>query len=205
MGINNDSVKHHMVSLFGDERLEYVRSECEKATTPAEREGIIVRELCISLKQYGSNFVLPFRFRNEEGTRTSHHLIFLSKNFRGYEKMKEIMHKESTDKSDGVASFEYNPRDLLGGQQMTLLDMLSRPLDDLQGLLLQEYAGVTIDFINLYETHSVDKPYIKKNYKDVLWTLYENKQITATNRKTGKPPKKGTFSDDMRITFGGVK
>jgi len=96
MGINNDAIKPHMASLFGDEQLNFVRSECDKAASPAEREMIVVRELCNALKQNGSRFVLPFRFKNGEGTRTSHHLIFLSKNFRGYEIMKEIMYKEST-------------------------------------------------------------------------------------------------------------
>jgi len=65
-------------------------------------------------------------------------------------------------------------------------DMLSRPLDDLQGMLLREYSGQTIDFMTLYEVHSVDKPYIKKNYKDVLRSLYEAQKITATNPK-GNP------------------
>ena len=204
MGISNETVKHHMASLFGDERLEFVRSECEKTSNPAEREGIVVQELCNSLKQNGSRYVLPFRFKNNEGTRTSHHLIFLSKNFRGYEIMKEIMYKESTDKSDEVASFEYNPRDLSGGKQLTLLDYLARPLDDLQDMLLQEYAGRTIDFIDLYQTHSVDKPYIKKNYKDVLRSLYNAGKISAISTKTNKPPTTG-FADEMRITFGGVE
>jgi three-Cys-motif partner protein len=205
MGIPNDAVKPHMASLFGDEHLEFVRSECDKTANPVEREMIVVHELCKALKQGGSRFVLPFRFKNNEGTRTSHHLIFLSKNFRGYDIMKEIMHRESTDKSDDVASFEYNPRDLYGVKQLSLFDFLSRPLDDLRGMLLQGYAGRTIDFMNLYEEHSVDTPYIKKNYKEVLWTLFENNIITALNPKTGKAPKRGTFSDDMRITFGDVK
>jgi three-Cys-motif partner protein len=204
MGIGNEAIKHHMASLFGDERLGFVRSECDKARNPAEREGIVVNELCNALKQNGSKYVLPFRFKNNEGTRTSHHLIFLSKNFRGYEIMKEIMYKESTDKSDEVASFEYNPRDLSGGKQLSLLDFLSRPLDDLQGMLLQEYTGRTIDFMTLYEAHSVDKPYIKKNYKDVLRSMFDTKMITAISTKTGKPPTRG-FADEMRITFGGAK
>lgn len=204
MGINNETIKHHMASLFGDEQLEFVRSECNKVRSPAEREVIVVNELCNALKQNGSRFVLPFRFKNSEGTRTSHHLIFLSKNFRGYEIMKEIMYKESTDKSDEVASFEYNPRDLLANQQLSLLYYLSRPLDDLQGMLLHEYANKTIDFKELYEAHSVDKPYIKKNYKDVLRSLFDAGKITAISTKTGKPPTRG-FADEMRITFGGAK
>lgn len=204
MGINNDAIKHHMESLFGDEHLKFVRSECEKATSPIEREGIVVQELCNALKQNGSRYVLPFRFKNNEGTRTSHHLIFLSKNFRGYEIMKDIMHKESTDKSNEVASFEYNPRDLYGSTQLSLFDSLSRPLEDLQDMLLYEYAGRTIDFMELYETHSVDRRYIKKNYKDVLRSLFDTGKITATSKKTGKSPTRG-FADEMRITFGGAE
>jgi three-Cys-motif partner protein len=172
MGVSNDAIKQHMVSLFGEEYLSFVRSECDKATNPAEREMIVVQELCNALKNNGSRFVLPFRFKDDKGTRTSHHLIFLSKNFRGYEIMKEIMYKESSDNVDGVASFEYNPRDM-HYKQGSLFDSLSRPLDDLQGMLLQQYAGKTIDFNKLYEEHSVDKPYIKKNYKEVLRALFD--------------------------------
>lgn len=203
MGVNNDAIKPHMISLFGEEDLDFVRKECEKSRTPADREMIVVGELCNALRKNGSRFVLPFRFKNDDGTRTSHHLIFLSKDFRGYDIMKEIMHKESSDNTSGVASFEYNPRDVYS-KQYSLFDMLSSPLDDLQGMLMQKYKGKTIGFVQLYEEHSIDKPYVRKNYKDVLRALYEAGEIKAVNSETGKPPKRGTFSDDMRITFGGV-
>ena len=81
--------------------------------------------------------------------------------------------------------------------------MLSRPLDDLQSMLEQQYAGRTIEFETLYEEHSVNKPYIRRNYKEVLISLLKEEKITAISRKTGKPPRKSTFSDKMRITFGG--
>jgi three-Cys-motif partner protein len=201
MGVNNDAIKQHMASLFGDEQLNTVRQDCI-GKPPEEREMIVVQALCDALRNNGSQYVLPFRFKNDEGTRTSHHLIFLSKSFRGYDIMKEIMFKESSDNVGGVASFEYNPRDA-HFKQGSLFDQLSRPLDDLGDMLLKQYAGKTIDFINLYGEHSVDTPYIKKNYKEVLRTLFENEQINAVNAKTGKAPRKGSFSDDMRITFGG--
>lgn len=201
MGINNDAVKDHMASLFGDERLDIIREECQNKT-PKQRESIIVQSLCDALRNNGSQYVLPFRFRNNEGTRTSHHLIFLSKHFRGYDIMKDIMFRESSDHSDGIASFEYNPRDTYF-KQGSLFDLLSRPLDELQDILVQEYAGRTIDFEKLYKEHSVDRPYVRKNYKEVFKTLLKDDKITAVNIKTGKPPRKGTFSDNMRITFGG--
>lgn len=200
MGVSNEAVKPHMVSLFGDELLSSIRCDCQNKL-PEERELIVVQALCDALRNNGSKYVLPFRFINNNGTRTSHHLIFLSKNFLGYDIMKEIMHKESTDKNYGVASFEYNPRDV-HYKQGSLFDMLSRPLDDLKDILLKRYAGQTISFNDLYQTHSVDTPYVKKNYKEVLRALYDSKSIMAHNAITKKPPRQGTFSDDMIITFG---
>jgi three-Cys-motif partner protein len=203
MGINNDAIKQHMISLFGENGLNNLRDKIEKIESPKERELLLVEELCNTLKNNGSRFVLPFRFKNEDGNRTSHHLIFISKNFRGYDIMKNIMYKESSDVTGNVASFEYNPRDM-HFKQGSLFDLLSRPLDDLQDMLLQKYAGQTIDFQKLYEEHSVDKPYVQKNYKDVLRGLFDNGIILAKNPKTNKPPRKDTFSDEMRITFRGA-
>lgn len=201
MGLSNEAIRHHMASLFGDEQLSIVRKECRNKS-PEEREMIVVQALCDALRNNGSRYVLPFRFKNDEGTRTSHHLIFLSKSFRGYDIMKEIMFKESSENVGGVASFEYNPRDA-HFKQGSLFDMLSRPLDDLQGMLLQQYAGNTVGFNELYEEHSVDKPYIRKNYKEALKALLADGKITAVHAKKDKPPRNGAFSDDMRITFGG--
>jgi len=203
MGVNNLAIEPHMVSLFGKERLIDIQSNVDKSSSPEEREAIIIQALCDALKQNGSKYVLPFRFKNNEGTRTSHHLLFISKEFRGYDIMKDIMAKESSNNIDGVANFEYNPRDV-HYKQGSLFDMLSCPLDSLQDLLLKQYAGKTIDFTDLYKQHSVDKPFVRKNYKDVLRDLLDNGKITAVNPKTGKLPRKGTFSDEMRITFGGM-
>jgi len=202
MGVANDAVREHLISIFGENRLSSLREECRNKSSE-ERETIVIQALCDALRQDGNRFVLPFRFKNDSGTRTSHHLIFISKGFRGYDIMKEIMAKESSDTVGGVANFEYNPRDA-HYKQGSLLDMLSCPLDNLQVMLLKLYAGKTIDFKDLYEQHSIDTPFVRKNYKEVLRALLDSGKITAVNPKTGKLPRKGTFSDDMRITFGGV-
>jgi hypothetical protein len=47
----------------------------------------------------------------------------------------------------------------------------------------------------IYEQHNVDRPYIKKNYKEVLAKLEADKKIT-----TGKH-RKNTFGDDVIVTF----
>lgn len=197
MGIDNKAVKEHMQSLFGEEQAIALRNKL-KRKFPDQRELLIIEELCQTLKAYGSRYVLPFRFKKDKGKRTSHHLIFVSKNFRGYEIMKNIMTRESTSDTQGVPSFEYNPADCL--PQQTLLFQLSRPLDDLKEDLLVMFKGRRLTMQEIYETHNVDTPYIKKNYKDVLRKLYEDGSVAAVSPK-GKPPRKDTLGDNIIVTF----
>ncbi|HID72743.1 TPA: three-Cys-motif partner protein TcmP, partial [Candidatus Micrarchaeota archaeon] len=126
MGLSNPFVVEHMNALFGQERADDLRDRLE-GMEPFEREMTIVNELTIALKELGGEYVLPFCFKNERGVRTSHHLIFVSKHVRGYEIMKEIMAEYSSNKDQGVPSFEYNPAD----ERYSLLFELTRPLDEL--------------------------------------------------------------------------
>ena len=197
MGITNEFVKKHIEALFGKERTLTLREKIENINSH-ERELFIIEEMCQALKAHGSRYVLPFRFKNERGKRTSHHLIFVSKHFRGYEIMKDIMSRESTSDTQGVSSFEYNPADFLPRQM--LLFKLFRPLDNLRDDLLMKFKGTTLEMQKIYEQHNVDTPYIKKNYKDVLRQLYNDEIIEAQSKK-GKPPRKGTFGDEIIVTF----
>ncbi len=199
MGIDNKAVKEHMQALFGRDQAILLREKLGEKSVQ-QRELLIVEELCQALKSHGSEprYVLPFRFKNDAGNRTSHHLIFVSKHFRGYEIMKDIMARESTTDTQGVPSFEYFPADFL--PQQSLLFQLSRPLDDLKDELLMEFKGITLKMKEIYEQHNIDTPYIKKNYKDVLRQLFDNKTINAVT-KNGKSPRKGIFGDEIVVTF----
>ncbi|HEY3324980.1 MAG TPA: three-Cys-motif partner protein TcmP [Planctomycetota bacterium] len=109
-GLSNPFVHEHMCALFGNERAKRLESDLEPMT-PSDRELAIVNQLATALREYGHRFVLPFRFRNEAGTRTTHHLILVTKHFKGYDLMKEIMAKASTKEEQGVPSFEFNLAD----------------------------------------------------------------------------------------------
>jgi three-Cys-motif partner protein len=95
MGIDNEAVKDNIEALFGEEKATILRNKIRDKSSH-QRELFIIEELCQSLKAFGSRFILPFRFKNNNGKRTSHHLIFVSKHFRGYEIMKDIMSRESS-------------------------------------------------------------------------------------------------------------
>ena len=192
MGLNNPMVEQHMNALFGKARADQLRPILSKLT-PEERELAIVEELSQALQSHGDRYVLPFRFRDDSGNRTSHHLIFVSKHFKGYEIMKNIMAKESSAHNQGVPSFEYNP----ALERQPLLFELSRPIEDLENMLLNEFAGETLTMYEIYKRHNVGRQYISRNYKDVLLSL-ETRGIIKTEPANRR---KGTFGDKVKVTF----
>jgi hypothetical protein len=110
--------------------------------------------------------------------------------------MKKIMAKESSKTEQGVASFEYNPAD----ERYPTLFELNRPLEELEGMLLSAYAGRTVTFVELYEKHSVGRPYIDSNYKVVLKHMEKEGKLTAA-KPGGAKRRPGTFANDVIITF----
>lgn len=198
MGLSNDFVKEHMNALFGEERADKVRGKLKKLN-PNEREFTVVEAICEALKEMGGQYVLPFRFKHEQGKRTSHHLIFVSKHIRGYEIMKDIMAKESSLHTQGVPSFEYNP----ATRNQPLLFELARPLDDLEAMLLESFSGRTMTMKEVYEQHHVGRPYISRNYKVALTNLESQGKVTADPPASKRPKRKGevTFADAVKVKF----
>jgi three-Cys-motif partner protein len=194
-GLGNPKVHEHMCALFGAQRAARLRVELGPLSPP-ERASRIINELSMALKQYGYRFVLPFGFKNDSGRRTTHHLILVTKHFKGYDVMKEIMAAASSETEQGVPSFSFVPA---SGLQQGLLFDLNQPLNELQQHLLADFAGQRLTMRQIYERHSVDRPFIARNYKEALCTLENAGKITA------EPPaekrRKETFADDVVVSF----
>jgi hypothetical protein len=174
--------------------------EAVKGKTSALREAYILEQLAQAIKAMGGHYVLPFVFKNTTGGRTSHSLVFVSKHFKGYEIMKEIMAGESSVAEQGVPSFTYSPADA----SMPLLFSLATPLDKLEDMLQRDFAGQTLTMQQIYQRHSVDRPYIKKNYKAALLNLEQAGDIIANPplpTPTTKGRRKGTFGDAVAAAF----
>lgn len=194
MGLNNDKVQAHMDALLGAQRAKELR-RILPTLEPADRESQIIESLAEAMNELGAPFVLPFAFKDDKGNRTKHHLIFVTKSFKGYEIMKEIMAKESSERAQGVATFEFSP----AAERFPLLFELSRPLEELGEMLLNHFAGETLRMSDIYQRHCVGRPYISRNYKDALLALEQEKKIKV------EPPaddrRKGTFADTVQVTF----
>ena len=90
---------------------------------------------------------------------------------------------------------------------MPLLFSLNTPLDKLEAMLLTDFAGMTLTKREIYMKHSIDRPYIDKNYRTALLNLEAAEKITADPpaKALAKPPNKGrragTFADQVSVTF----
>ena len=198
MHLSIKSVQQHMNKLFGEERAVALRARMD-GLEPRERERVIVNEFIDALKDIHGQYVLPFAFKQEHEARTSHYIIFVSKHFRGYEIMKNIMAKQSSSHVQGVPSFEYKPE---AATQLTLFE-LARPLDDLERSVPEELAGETLKMVEVYERHSIGKPYVKKNYKTVLSKLEEAGKISADPPASER--RRGTFAEHVVVHFPGER
>ena len=187
-GINNDKVDQHMVALFGEANLANLRKRLNQSQV--RRETVIIEHLTKAMIDAGAKFVQTFRFRNSKGTRTTHHLVFVTKHPTGYEVMKEIMASHSSHSDQGVPSYEYSPA------LENLRKLFEDALDKLEDQLVAEFAGQRLSMIELYHKHNLNKLYIKKNYKEALGNLNAAQRIT-----TDRTPRAGTFSDSIVVMF----
>jgi three-Cys-motif partner protein len=198
MGLDNPSVERHMAAIFGERRLAELRALLP-GLDPTECEAIVMRMLTDALRELGGKYVLPFRFRNEEG-RVSHYLIFVAKHFRGYERMKEVMAKHSSSATDGIPSLEFDPRDP-HGEELEL--PFHTEMDSLKEMLLGDHAGKRLTVRTVFEEHSVGRPYILTNYRDALKQLEAEGQIQVDPPVNRRPKRKGevTLAETAVVIF----
>ncbi len=187
-GINNPVVNAHMEALFGKSNLEHLRASLN--ASQANREGMIIEHLRTAVIEAGAKHALLFRFRNENNTRTTHYLVFATKHSTGYELMKEIMGTHSSQFDQGVPSYEYAPSMVGAGT------LFEDALDQLEDRLVVEFAGQKLTMEQIYHRDNMERPFIKKNYKDALGNLRAAGRIS-----TDRVPKAGTFADGVVVTF----
>lgn len=189
MGVGNDAVLEHMEALFGRTVISILRPKLA-GLSAAERELAVVDGVSQALVAMGGKFVLPFRFRDARGSRTSHYLIFVSKHVLGYTIMKGIMAGESSSHIQGVPSFEFSP----ATEAQPFLFELARPLDDLSPMLLEHFFGRTLSTKEIFDQHHVGRPYVMANYKAVLSELEKAGKVNCEPRAADRRMSKGKRS-----------
>lgn len=159
MGISNLAVEPHMQALFGEENVHLLRDEVA-GMSPREREERVINAVAAAMVDIAgrSIYVLPFRFRRADGARTSHYLIFATKDLKGLKLMKGVMARSSDSDDEGVPYFEYSP----GPSRQPGLFPESR-IEKLSEQLHQHFAGRSLRFDELvgdFEHSQLGTPFL---------------------------------------------
>ncbi|MGO9118132.1 MAG: three-Cys-motif partner protein TcmP [Desulfomonilaceae bacterium] len=193
--LDNPIFEKHVRAIFGKERATILRRTIE-TLNPEERESAIMKALEEALTEEFGGFVLPFKFPDELRSRTSHYLVHVTKDRKGYDIMKAIMGKLSLRNGQSIPSFQFGGLD---GPEQTNLFESGESLKQLRTMLLEKFAGKTISMRDMFEQTSVGTRYIERNYKQVLLQLEDEGTILADPPKQKRPP--GTFADHVEVTF----
>jgi len=105
------------------------------------------------------------------------------------------MAKYSSEENQGVPSFEYSTT----SASNPLLFELCRPLADLEGMLLREFSGRSVTMKELFDQHNIGRPYIRRNYTEILLAMEEREIVKTDPQKR----RKGTLADHVKISFPG--
>lgn len=198
-GLNNPAVFELINDLFGSVRAETLRNKVS-GQTPDERQTIIIDELTAALGDVGGKYVLPFEFESEHGKRPSHYIIFVSKEFRGYHIMKEVMASLSSDEGE-VKSFEYVS--MRSPQMSFFLDIgRKHSITGLKDLLAVACANTTQQVEQVYENNTVGTPFTLRNVKDAVIALEAEERVTV-DKPASKRMRQGkvTLGNDRMVTF----
>lgn len=200
MGVNNIAVEPHMQALFGEDRVERLR-EAVEGLPAVRREEVVLNEIAAALMEIanGDVFVLPFRFIRADGARTSHYLIFVSKDIKGYKIMKDVMAKASDADDAGIPYFEHNPT----ANRQGVLFAVDR-IDALADSLAHRFEGRVLAFEGLYEEHErvmLGTPYLEKHYRQALKRLEREHRIEGISVDPARKRRRFTYGPLTRIQF----
>ena len=188
--IMNESVDE----FFEAQRARSIRARIRNQP-PAERERIILDAVRTSIRDAGA-IPLVFGFKSDNG-RTSHHLVFASKDKKAAGMMKSIYGSASSVVKEGVGSGEHNPRAAEMGP--SFFDGLY----EVEDRLLQVFADRTITFAQLLIEEAQTR-YTESNYRDALLHLESERRIAveppASHRRLQSRGKR-TLPKTVVITF----
>ncbi len=180
----NTKFDEHLIGLFGEERMRLLKNQLSDLSA-SQREPIVINALIEALREKKDNYVLPFRFNSVDMLRTSHYIVFITKNRVACKIMKQIMYSNSAKDKDGVATFSFD-----GNREYnaiyTQLSMFDGPIMTLEKEIKCRLYGKQIavgDLCNEYD-QSFTNQFVGKNVKDVLRKLeLEGSLVVISGRK----------------------
>lgn len=165
----NDKLRGHVEALLGYDRVRSLRKHFNDGVPEMEMERLMIEALRDSMRAIGGCDVLTFAFRQRTGSAT-HHLAFVSKHVRGFQKAKEAMFHASSWFFDGnIPGLEF----VEPGYDNALVRIDPPSIDKLALMLVLRSAGRRISVQEAYDTVTFGTPYVQRNVREALVRLVQ--------------------------------
>lgn len=193
--LKRSDCEKHFLNIFPRNILEKLRVHSDQ--DEKGREEVILEEFVGICRGCGAEFVLPFQVNIKSTERKSHHLIYMTKHFRGFAIMKEIMANESTS-IDTIPTYKYKGNSSHDAMPLEL-GLEDSPMEKLKSILLEDFKGQKIAVKDILDAcHKKGYIYTVLNIKKALEYLdVENRLIDLTE----KPRRKNTFGKSRIVKF----
>jgi len=199
MKLDLEIMNRSIDEFFEQERAKALRAAIQ-GRNPDEREEIILAAVESAITQ-ARGIPLFFKFRSKVN-RTSHHLVFASKNRGAANKMKRILNSASSTVVDGVGSGEHDPR----ARQVP--GSLFDGLYEVEDRLLSAFGGRRIQFRDLLQEEQRTR-FTESSYRDALLNLEAEGRVAidppAQNRRYQSGREKRTLPKESYIQFEDAK
>lgn len=179
--LENDKFEEPMRCLFPNS-YDKVKVEIRNKRTVSERLQFIIDNLG---KEYEALlksrvYYTAFKFQEEDIETTSHFILHLSKNKRGFDLVKQIYNDFANVGTifDGVNTYTFDVKKITNPVE-ELFDTNSENIDALKNMLLEEYKGRTITSYDLFEEHQQNCLYSRSHYVKALRRLVEEGTVES--------------------------
>ena len=179
--LENDKFEEPMRCLFPNS-YDKVKVDIRNKRTVSERLQFIIdnlgREYEALLKS--RVYYTAFKFQEEDIETTSHFILHLTKNSRGFDLVKQIYNDFANVGTifDGVNTYTFDVKKITNPVE-ELFDTNSENIDALKNMLLEEYKGRTITSYDLFEEHQQNCLYSRSHYVQALRRLVEDGAINS--------------------------
>lgn len=179
--LENDKFEEPMRCLFPNS-YDKVKVEIRNKRTVSERLQFIIDNLG---KEYEALlksrvYYTAFKFQEEDIETTSHFILHLTKNSRGFDLVKQIYNDFANVGTvfDGINTYTFDVKKITNPVE-ELFDTNSENIDALKNMLLEEYKGRTITSYDLFEEHQQNCLYSRSHYVKALRRLVEEGLIES--------------------------
>lgn len=179
--LENEKFEEPMRCLFPNS-YDKVKVEIRNKRTVSERLQFIIDNLG---KEYEALlksrvYYTAFKFQEEDIETTSHFILHLSKNKRGFDLVKQIYNDFANVGTifDGVNTYTFDVKKITNPVE-ELFDTNSENIDALKNMLLEEYKGRTITSYDLFEEHQQNCLYSRSHYVKALRRLVEEGAVES--------------------------